>query len=406
MTPNDTLAAPATDLKDRLVTAPPALAEVLPQGSTIQQISADEILLNMGPQHPATHGVLRLVVRTDGEIVKEVYPHLGYLHRCAEKIGENVEYNQYIPYTDRMDYLAAANNNLAYCLGVEKLCGIEVPERARNARVILAELNRIGSHCIAIGTYAIDLGAFTPFFHTFREREMIMDIFEKFCGARLTYSCLRIGGLMRDFTDELIADCYRFCDWFEKKWPEYNQLLSSNDIFIRRTANVGVISREDAIAWGMSGPVLRGSGIQYDLRKAHPYCDYEYFDFDVPVGNGEMGKLGDCWDRYWVRMREMMESVKIIRQALDTLPAGPYIAKVKKTLKAAPGEVYIRCENPRGEIGFYLVSTGEKTMWRSRARGPSFCNLSIMNHMTKGCLIADIMAILGSIDIVIGETDR
>jgi NADH-quinone oxidoreductase subunit D len=259
--------------------------------------------------------------------VKACYPHLGYLHRCAEKIGEKVEYNQYIPYTDRMDYLSAANNNLAFCLAIEKLCGVEVPERARNIRVILAELNRIASHCIAFGTYAIDLGAFTPFFHGFREREEIMSIFEKFCGARLTYSCLRIGGAMRDFTEEIISDCYRFCDAFEAHWDEYNALLTNNEIFIQRTANVGVISKQDAIAWGMSGPVLRGSGVKFDLRKAHPYSDYEYFDFDVPVGDGRMGALGDCWDRHWVRLREMIESVKIVRQALDTLPAGPFIGR-------------------------------------------------------------------------------
>lgn len=390
--------------------AAPASSSTIPhfgEGTTTQQINADEILLNMGPQHPATHGVLRLVVRTDGEVVKACYPHLGYLHRCKEKICEKMEFNQCIPYTDRMDYLSAANNNLALCLAIEKLCGVEVPERARNMRVILAELNRIGSHCIAIGTYAIDLGAFTPFFYTFRDREMIMDIFEKFCGARLTLSCLRIGGCMRDFTDEIISDCYRFCDWFEEKWVEYNDLLTSNDIFIRRTANVGVVSKKDAIAWGLSGPMLRGSGVKFDLRKAHPYSDYEYFDFDVPVGDGQMGQVGDCWDRHWVRSREMMESIKIVRQALDTLPAGQFIGKVKKTIKApAGGEVYMRCENPRGELAFYVVGDGSANLWRCRSRGPSFCNLSIMNHITKECLIADIMAILGSIDIVIGETDR
>jgi NADH-quinone oxidoreductase subunit D len=360
----------------------------------------------MGPQHPATHGVLRLVVRTDGEVVKAVYPHLGYLHRCAEKIGEYMEANQFIPYTDRMDYLAAVNNNLAYCLAVEKLCSIEVPERARNMRVVLAELGRIASHCIALGTYAIDLGAFTPFFHMFREREVILDIFEKYCGARLTHTALRVGGCMRDFDDELITDTYRFCDQFEAAWPDYNDLLTNNEIFVRRTANVGVITRDEAIAWGLSGPMLRGSGIDFDLRKAHPYCDYEYFDFNVPVGRGEMGTLGDCWDRYYVRVMEMMESLKIVRQALDTLPPGQFIGKVKKVIKAPVGDAYQRCENPRGEIGFYLVSNGEKAMWRLRTRGPSFCNLSIMNHMCKDILLADIMAILGSMDVVIGETDR
>jgi len=374
---------------------------------TAQQIHADEILVNIGPQHPATHGVMRLVARTDGEVVRACYPHLGYLHRCAEKIGENVELNQFIPYTDRMDYLSAANINLGFCLAAEKLCNIEVPERARHIRVILAELNRIGSHCIAFGTYLLDLGAFTPFFYGFRERELILSIFEKYCGARLTYSALRIGGAMRDFDMELIGDIYRFCDHFEEKWPEYNDLVTGNEIFVQRTANVGIVSAQEAMDFGLTGPCLRGSGVAYDIRKAAPYSDYEYFDFDVPVGKGLVGTVGDCFDRYHVRVLEMMESIKIIRQALDTLPNGPFIGKVKKVIKTPEGgEVSLRTESSRGELNFYLVGSGDKYLYRCRARGPSFCNLSITTHVAKDILLADVMAIVGALDVVIGETDR
>jgi NADH-quinone oxidoreductase subunit D len=373
---------------------------------TTQQINADEILVNIGPQHPATHGVLRLVARTDGEVVRKLYPHIGYLHRCAEKIGENVEFNQYIPYTDRMDYLSAANINLGYCLAIEKLCAIEVPERARHIRVILAELNRIASHCIAFGTYALDLGAFTPFFYGFREREMILDIFEKYCGARLTYSCLRIGGGMRDLDMDLIGDIYRFCDHFEETWPEYNTLVSENEIFIKRTANVGAFTAEQAMDWGWTGPCLRGSGVKYDIRKAEPYSDYEYFDFDVPVGEGLKGTQGDCWDRYYVRVLEMMESLKIVRQALDTLPDGPFTGKVKKIIKAPEGEVSMRTESSRGELNFYVVGNGDKLLHRCRARGPSFCNVAPVTELCEDVLLADVMAVVGSLDIVLGEVDR
>ena len=369
-------------------------------------LRTEELLINMGPQHPSTHGVLRLVVRTDGEIVRESWPQIGFLHRCFEKIAESLNYAQVVPYTDRMDYLASMNNALAFCLGVEKLGGIEVPERAAYLRVIAAELNRIASHLVSFGTYALDLGAFTPFLYAFREREYILAILEKMSGGRLLYHYPRIGGVARDMTAEMIQDTRAFLKIMRKAWPEYNTLLSENQIFVKRTANVGAVSREQAIAWGFTGPCLRGSGVPFDLRKQHPYSLYERFQFDVPVGEGLKGTVGDCWDRYWVRMVEIMECCKIIEQALDGLPEGPVMAKVPRALKLPKGEVYVPCENPRGELGYYIVSDGGPKALRVKARGPSFCNLSITNALCRDILLADVVAVLGSIDIVLGEVDR
>ncbi len=370
-------------------------------------LKADEMLVNMGPQHPSTHGVLRVVIRTDGEIVRHATPHIGYLHRCKEKCAEAVTYPQFIPYTDRMDYLAAMSNNFAFCWAVEKLGGIASTDRAEHIRVIVNELQRIASHLVAFGTYGLDMGAFTPFLYSFRERERIIDIFERLCGARLTYSYGRIGGVMRDMDAQAVDMTRRFLDDFEEKWDEYNDLLSANEIFVKRTANVGVLPAATAIAYGCTGPMLRGSGVAYDLRRAEPYSIYDRFEFDVPVGRGLMGTTGDCWDRYWVRMQEMKESSRIIRQALDAMPEGPVMnPKVGKIIKPAAGEVYFRAENPRGELGFYIVSIGDKKPYRCRVRGPSFCNLSVMGEISRECLIADIVAIIGSIDIVLGEVDR
>ena len=369
-------------------------------------LKTEELLINMGPQHPSTHGVLRLVVRTDGEIVRESWPQIGFLHRCFEKIAESLNYAQVVPYTDRMDYLASMNNALAFCLGVEKLGGIEVPERAAYLRVIAAELNRIASHLVSFGTYALDLGAFTPFLYAFREREYILAILEKMSGGRLLYHYPRIGGVARDMSAEMIRDTRAFLKIMRKAWPEYNTLLSYNQIFIKRTANVGAVSREQAIAWGFTGPCLRGSGVPFDLRKQHPYSLYERFQFDVPVGEGLKGTVGDCWDRYWVRMVEIMECCKIIEQALDGLPDGPVTAKVPRVLKLPKGEVYVPCENPRGELGYYIISDGAAKALRVKSRGPSFCNLSITNALCRDILLADVVAVLGSIDIVLGEVDR
>lgn len=375
--------------------------------SDTNYLKADEMLLNMGPQHPSTHGVLRVVIRTDGEIIRHATPHIGYLHRCKEKIAETMTYPQYIPYTDRMDYLAAMSNNFAFCWAVEKLGGIASTERAEHIRVIVNELQRIASHLVAFGTYGMDMGAFTPFLYAFRERETIVDVFERLCGARLTYTYGRIGGLMRDLDDKSIEMTRRFVDDFDTKWDEYNDLLSNNEIFIKRTANVGILPAAVAVAYGCTGPMLRGSGVKYDLRKDDPYSIYDRFEFDIPVGCGKMGTVGDCWDRYWVRMAEMKESTRIIRQALDALPDGPYLnPKVGRIIKPAYGEIYFRAENPRGELGFYIVSVGEKKPYRCSVRGPSFCNLSVLTEMSHDTLIADMVAIIGSIDIVLGEVDR
>ncbi len=377
-------------------------------GPTVRpdSLHTDELLVNMGPQHPSTHGVLRLVIRTDGEIVRETWPHIGYLHRCFEKICESVTYTMSIPYTDRMDYLASMNDGMHLCLAYEKLMGVEATERAAYLRVITGELNRIASHLMAFGTYGLDIGAMTPFFYGFREREMILSIFEKISGGRLLYHYSRIGGVYRDMNSDIEQDIRKFLIQMKKVWHEYNALLTENAIFVNRTANVGVISKELAMAYGLTGPCLRASGVDYDLRKKRPYSCYDRFKFDVPIGKGAKGTVGDCFDRYWVRMLEIMESVKIIEQAMDGLPEGPIQAKVPKVIRLPKGESYFAGENPRGELGFYVVSDGKPNAYRVRARGPSFCNLSITNAVAKDCLVADVIAIVGSIDIVLGEVDR
>lgn len=382
----------------QLLNTPPQQADA--------DVRTEEMLVNMGPQHPSTHGVLRVVLRTDGEIVLEAVPHVGYLHRCAEKIGENLAYYQFIPYTDRMDYLAGMNNNAAYALAAEELGDLEIPERATYIRVLMCELNRIASHLVAFGTYGLDLGAFTPFLYAFREREIILDLFEAACGARLTYSYITVGGVTDDLPTGYLDRLTEFLDYFEPKLSEYNKLLSYNHIFVKRTSNVGVLPAEMAIAYGLTGPVLRGSGIKWDLRKDLPYMGYDKFDFEVPVGKGEVGTLGDCWDRYIVRIHEMEQSVKILRQAIAQMPDGPHKGKVPKIYRPPAGEVYLEIENPRGQLGFYLVSDGKDMPYRSKARGPSFCNLSVLNAICKGCLLADVPAIVGSIDVVMGEVDR
>ena len=371
-------------------------------------LQADEMLVNMGPQHPSTHGVLRVVIRTDGEIVREATPHIGYLHRCKEKFAEAVTYPQYIPYTDRMDYLAAMSNNFAFCWAVEKLAGIETPERAEYIRVIVAELQRIASHLVAFGTYGLDMGAFTPFLYAFRERETILDIFERICGARLTYSYGRIGGVMRDI-DQQCVDMTRALHrrLRRRSGTSTTRCCRATRFSSSAPRTSACYPRRCGGSLRMTGPMLRGSGVQYDLRRAEPYSVYDRFEFDMPVGQGMMGAVGDCWDRYWVRMQEMKESVRIIRQALDALPEGPIMpAKLGKIIKPPPGEIYFRAENPRGELGFYIVSIGEKKPYRCRVRGPSFCNLSVLDEISRECLIADIVAIIGSIDIVLGEVDR
>jgi NADH-quinone oxidoreductase subunit D len=386
---------------------------VLPSGEKefFLDVHTTDLEVNFGPQHPATHGVMRILMRADGELITGAQPHLGYLHRCAEKIGENVEWLQYLPYTDRYDYLAAMNNNLGYSMAVEALMpGLVVPRRAEMIRTICAELNRIGSHLIAFGTYGLDIGAFTPFFYAFREREWMMALFEKICGARLTYSYIRIGGVFNDAPPGWLEEVGRFCDVFEEKWKEYVDLLVMNQIFVKRTANVGVIPKEMALDFGLTGPMLRGSGVDFDLRRDMPYSLYGEMvkdkAFDVMVGKGEKGTLGDCWDRTWCRVFEMMESIKIVRWCLERIEPGPVLGDIPKVLRIPPGEAYVGIENPRGELGHYVVSDGGKVGVRVRVRGPSFTNVAVLEELLPGALIADAIAIIGSTDVVIGETDR
>ncbi len=399
-------------MKEMVLESPPdVLIDV--DRSVQGDLRTEEMLVNMGPQHPATHGVLRVVLRTDGELVLEAIPHIGYLHRCAEKIGENLQPYQYIPYTDRMDYLAGMNNNQAFAVAVERLCGLVVPPRGQTIRVIIAELNRVASHLVSLGTYGLDMGAFTPFLYCFREREMILDLFEAVCGARLTYSYITVGGVHDDLPDGWVDRCREFLDYFEPKIEDYNNLLSFNHIFVKRTARVGVISPGEAVAYGLTGPVLRGSGVRWDLRKVLPYDGYEQYDFEVPIarpgGSGEIPEsvvVGDCWSRYYVRVLEMVQSVRIIRQALDRLGDGPTQAEKLKNLKLPDDEVYAEVENPRGQLGFYVRGDGSAIPYRVKARGPSFCNLSITTHVCREVLLADVPAIIGSIDVVMGEVDR
>jgi NADH-quinone oxidoreductase subunit D len=368
-------------------------------------IKSEELTINMGPQHPSTHGVLRLLLTTDGEIVREAVPKIGYLHRCFEKSAEGVLWAGVIPFTDRMDYVGAIANEWPFALAAERLANISVPERGEYCRVIAAELQRIASHLIAFGTYGIDLGAITPFLHAFRDREKILDILEHVSGARLLYHYIRIGGVMADFDGVALDMTRKFIADFKTRIPEYNQLLSYNRIFVERTAGVGVISRDQALSYNLTGPNLRGCGVNWDLRRHDPYSIYDRFAFDVAVGTAERGVLGDCWNRYIVRLIEMEESVKILEQAVEQIPEGPFATSVKH-FKAPAGEVYARTEGPRGEIGFYVVADGTANAFRVKAKSPSFCSLSGFEEYTRNMMVSDIIATLGSIDIVLGEVDR
>lgn len=376
-------------------------------------LCTEEMVINMGPQHPSTHGVLRVMLRTDGEMVLDAVPHIGYLHRCAEKVGENLKPIQFIPYSDRMDYVAAMNNNQGFAVAIERLCGVEVPARAQAIRVIFAELNRIASHMVSLGTYGLDMGAFTIFVYCFREREYILDLFEAVCGARLTCSYITVGGVTADLPDGWIERCREFLDYFEPKIDDYNSLLSFNHIFLKRTCRVGVVPPEEAIGYGLTGPCMRGSGVRWDLRKVQPYDGYEQYDFDIPIGvdGGSDGVpdgpvVGDSWNRYYVRVLELRQSVRIIRQALDMLPEGDVIVPKMATLKLPADEVYSEVENPRGQLGFYVRGDGSMVPSRVKVRGPSFCNLSITSRLCRNVMLADMPVILGSIDMVLGEADR
>ena len=398
-------------------------------------VRTDEMLINMGPQHPSTHGVLRLLLKTDGEIINDVTPHIGYLHRCAEKIGENLSPPQWIPYTDRMDYLAGMNMNLGFSLAIEKLIGMEVPQKAMELRVVIAELGRIASHLVGMGAYGLDLGSFSPFLYAFREREIILDLFEEACGARLTYSYLTIGGATHDLPDEITippglasltgrsmslklqwVDAVRmFLDWLEPRIVEYHTLLTRNTIFIKRTADVGSMPREMAIDYGCTGPVLRGSGVDHDLRRdGEPIYTrmYEGYQFDIPVAPFEDAppevKLGDCWSRFYVRMREVVESIGLVRQSIERYlkAEGTYRVPYKMSTKLPKDECYLETECPRGQMGFYIVGNGTAEPYRARAKSSCFCNLAVTRDLSRGMLLGDIPAIVGSLDVVMGEIDR
>lgn len=381
-----------------------ARTEVRKQGFT-----GEEMIVNMGPQHPSTHGVLRLELVLDGEIVKKVTPHIGYLHRNFEKHAENVGWNEVIPYTDRIDYLASMNQNLAYCLAAEKLFGItKLPEKVEYIRVICAEYNRIASHLMAIGTFGLDVGAITPFLWAFRDREKILDLFEWLSGARMLYNYIWIGGLSRDLPSGWLKKATEFLDILEENMKEFNRLLTGNHIFVQRTADVGILPPDVAINYATTGPVLRGSGVKWDVRKDEPYSIYDRFNFEVPVGDGRYGPLGSTFDRYWVRIREIEESVKILRQALKQCPEqGDVKEAIPRRFKSAAGaEAYVRSEAPRGELGFYVRSNGTDVPDRVKGRSPCFVNISVTDEISRGCMLADLVIIVGSIDIVLGCVDR
>ncbi len=396
------------------------------QEALADELGADRMIINMGPQHPSTHGVLRLVLELEGEEIVNVWPDVGYLHRGDEKIAENATYTQFIPYTDRLDYLAPLANNVAYAYAVEKLIGLEVPPRCKYIRVICAELARISSHLLGIGAMALDIGAMTVFLWTFREREKIYDLCELICGARFTTSYTRIGGLANDMPADFLPMMRKFLKDFPTTLDETDKLLTRNKIFVGRNQDIGILSRQDAVDFGITGPILRGSGVEWDIRRAFPYGGYEDFQFDIPVGT-----VGDCMDRYLVRMEEMRQSVRILQQAADRLPGGPWNSPDAKILlpekkavltkmeelihqfitvtegvNAPPGEVYFSAENPKGELGFYIVSKGGGSPHRLKIRAPSFVNLQVVPVMAKGHLVSDLVAILGSIDFVMGECDR
>ncbi|MCP5007306.1 MAG: NADH dehydrogenase (quinone) subunit D [Planctomycetes bacterium] len=384
------------------------------------------ITINMGPQHPSTHGVLRLVIDLDGETVAKVTPHIGYLHRGVEKLAEHKTYHQFITLTDRLDYLAPLSNNLGYVLAVEKLLGLEVPKRAQYIRVLLCELTRISSHLLWFATHALDIGAMTAFFYCFRERETINDLFEMVSGARMNLSYFRIGGVAKDLPEDFIGKTRDFINIFPSKLRDYETLLTKNKIWLLRTKGVGVISADDAINYGLSGPSIRGSGVKWDVRKAEPYSSYDEFDFIVPAGQN-----GDVYDRYIVRVEEMRQSNEIVRQAIDNIPGGNYVVDApdvayppKEELKSSmeslihhfkivtegicppAGEVYVSIEAPKGELGYYIVSDGSKKPYRVKIRPPSFVNLEALEKMVVGRLLADVVAVVGSLDIVLGEIDR
>jgi NADH-quinone oxidoreductase subunit D len=365
-------------------------------------LKTETFILNAGPQHPSTHGVFRMRLTLDGEVIQDVEPVFGYLHRGIEKLAEGMSYPQDIVFTDRLDYLASMTNNQAYVVAVEKLAGIQAPERAEYLRVIMAELMRISSHLMAVGFLLNDIGAFlTPLLYMYREREKILDLFDMVCGQRLTYNYMRIGGVSQDIPEEFIPALKKFIDSLPGFINEYEQLLATNEIVLVRTKNVGILSKEAAINYSAAGPVLRGSGVKWDIRKADPYSVYERFKFEVPVGS-----VGDIYDRYRVRIKEMNQSIAIIKQAMEQIQPGEIQTKIPKVLRPPKGEAYGHIEGPKGELGFYLVSDGGTNPYRLHVRPPSLINLTALKELLVGVKIADAMAIFGSIDICVGEVDR
>jgi NADH-quinone oxidoreductase subunit D len=414
----------------REIESPDPVTRVAAADAALREPGQDDIgekmVLNMGPSHPATHGVLRLVLELDGEIITKATPDIGFLHRGDEKIAENMQYNQFVPYTDRLDYLAPLSNNVAYALAVEKLMGWEIPPRGKAIRTICCETSRISSHLLGLGAMALDLGAMSVFLYTFTEREKLYNLFELLTGARFTTSYTRVGGQIRDLPESFIPQLKKFLDDFGPSLDECDRLLTRNKIFVDRTKDIGVIPKARAIAYAISGPNLRGSGIEHDLRRKHPYLDYDQYDFDVVIGSA-----GDCYDRYLVRVEEMRQSERILRQVIDKLPGGPinvsnwknmpppksrvmtkmeelihHFIVVTEGLDAPPGEVYFGAENPKGELGFYINSRGGGVPYRLKIRAPSFVNLGILSELLPGCLVSDVPAVLGSLDFVMGECDR
>ena len=369
-------------------------------------LETEEMTLNMGPQHPSTHGVLRFVVKADGEVMREAIPDVGYLHRSIEKISEKVGYHGFMPYTDRVDYVAAMFCNQGWGMVCEKLADIEVPKRGEYCRVIAAEFNRISSHLLSVGTMILDIGATTPFFHAFREREKINDLLEELCGARLTYNYMRIGGVAWDLPPGFVEKSLDFIDYFEPMLAEFNDLITYNTIYLARVANVAAISPELAINYNLVGPNLRASGVKYDVRRDEPYSVYPELEFDIPVGRGEVGTLGDCFDRYIVRIHEMTESCRILRQCFKQMPDGPVIAKVPRKFKPPAGDAYIRVESARGDMGWYAVSDGSEFPYRCKVRTGSFSAMSIIDRISRGLMLADLVAVIASLDIVAPEVDR
>ena len=369
--------------------------------SSATGIRTEEMLLNVGPQHPSTHGVFRLVVKIDGETIKEATPVMGYLHRGTEKLAENLTYTQIIPYTDRMDYVSAMTNNYVLCHAVETMMGLEIPERAQYLRLIAMELNRVASHLVWWGTYLLDLGAMSPFLYAFRDREKILDLFNELCGARMTFNYMRIGGVKWDAPPGWIEKVKDFVAYMKKEFQNYHRLVTGNEIFLKRIEGIGKFDAATALDYSLSGVMLRSTGIKWDLRKDEPYCIYDRFDFEVPTATG-----GDCITRYHLRMAEIEQSLYILEQALEQFPSeGEVMGKVPRVIRPPAGETFVRIEAPRGEIGCYIASQGKDKPWRLKFRRPSFTNLQILPKLLQGENIANMIAILGSIDIVLGEVD-